>query len=74
MLHFHIFRLSQFKKFASKLIVWRFPTGFTLIEILVVVTLVGMLSAFVVNTAGGSQKRARDGVRKADFGQVSRAL
>ncbi|MEK7126589.1 MAG: prepilin-type N-terminal cleavage/methylation domain-containing protein, partial [Patescibacteria group bacterium] len=49
-------------------------SGFTLIEILVVVTIIGLLTLTAVVTYGAFLKQSRDAKRKADLGQVAAAL
>ncbi|MEK7495680.1 MAG: prepilin-type N-terminal cleavage/methylation domain-containing protein [Patescibacteria group bacterium] len=48
--------------------------GFTLIEILVVVTIIGLLTLTAVVTYGAFLKQSRDAKRKTDLGQVAAAL
>lgn len=48
--------------------------GFTLIEILVVVTIIGLLTLTAVVTYTAFLKQSRDAKRKADLSQVSAAL
>jgi len=48
--------------------------GFTLIELLTVVTIITILAGFGFASYGNSQKRARDGKRKADLEQIRSAL
>ncbi len=48
--------------------------GFTLIEILIVVALIGILSVFVVVASIKSTAKARDAIRKSDIGLVASAL
>ena len=48
--------------------------GFTLIELLVVIAIIGILAAFVIANLSGAQAKARDGSRKNDLNQLSRAL
>lgn len=48
--------------------------GFTLIEILVVVTIIGLLTLTAVVTYSAFLKQSRDAKRKADLGQVAAAL
>ena len=48
--------------------------GFTLIEILVVVTIIGLLTATAAVTYTAFLKQSRDAKRKTDLGQISAAL
>ena len=48
--------------------------GFTLVELIVVITIIGILAGFGFTNYNTSQKRARDGKRKADLEQVRSAL
>jgi prepilin-type N-terminal cleavage/methylation domain-containing protein len=48
--------------------------GFTLIEMLVVISLIGILAAIALVSFGGSQKQARDTIRKSDMKQYQNAL
>lgn len=48
--------------------------GFTLVELLVVVAIIGMLAAIVLVSLGPARQRARDARRQADIRQVSTAL
>jgi len=48
--------------------------GFTLIELLVVMAILGILSSIGFGQYQTSQKKARDAQRKADLGNLSRAL
>ena len=48
--------------------------GFTLIEILVVVTIIGLLTLTAVVTYGAFLKQSRSAKRKTDRGQVAAAL
>jgi len=48
--------------------------GFTLIELMVVVLIVGLLSGLVVVNVNNSRISSRDAKRKADMGTVSSAL
>lgn len=49
-------------------------SGFTLIEILVVVAIIGMLSIVVVISLNQARAKGRDAKRKSDMGQVQKAL
>lgn len=48
--------------------------GFTLIEILVVVTIIAIMTAVAVVSFSTFMKQSRDAKRKADLGQISAAL
>jgi len=49
-------------------------SGFTLIELMVVMVLLGMLSILALSMFQGSQKRTRDVRRKSDLVQMTKAL
>lgn len=48
--------------------------GFTLIEILVVIVIIGILAGFSLTAFSSSRKTARDARRKADLEQIRAAL
>ncbi|KKU98781.1 MAG: pilin domain-containing protein, general secretion pathway protein G [Candidatus Jorgensenbacteria bacterium GW2011_GWC1_48_8] len=48
--------------------------GFTLIEMLVVIAIIGLLSSVVIIGLGGSRSKARDARRIADIQQIQNAL
>lgn len=48
--------------------------GFTLVEMLVVIAIIGLLSSVVVVGLGGSRKKARDARRIADINSIRSAL
>ena len=48
--------------------------GFTLVELLIVITLMGLLAAFGTQTYLKSQQRSRDGRRQADLEAIRSAL
>jgi general secretion pathway protein G len=52
----------------------RKSNGFTLIEILVVTTIIVLLTAMAVVTYSALLKQSRDAKRKADLGQISAAV
>lgn len=41
--------------------------GFTIVELLIVIVVIGILAALVVTTFSGTQKKARDAERKSDI-------
>lgn len=57
------------KSFNKKLV-----KGFTLLELLIVIAVVGVMASFGVNTFRKSQSAARDANRKSDIGQFRTAL
>ena len=48
--------------------------GFTLIEIIIVITIIGVLAALISSNFLNSLKKGRDAKRKADLEQMTRAL
>lgn len=52
----------------------KFKTGFTVVEVLIVIGIIGILASLATVTYQGHQKRARDAVRKADVVQIAEAL
>lgn len=48
--------------------------GFTLVELLVVIVLIGILTAFITSNYIGVRQRARDAQRKSDLQQLRSAL
>ena len=48
--------------------------GFTLIELLIAISIIGILSSFLLANFVGARQRARDGVRKSDLRQIQAAL
>lgn len=48
--------------------------GFTLVEILVVISIIGLLAGLIFTTYGPAQKQGRDSQRKSDFNQYHIAL
>jgi len=48
----------------------RNQAGFTIVELLIVIVVIGILAALVLNTFNGIQARARDTERKTDVGAI----
>lgn len=59
------------KKFLPK---FSNSTGFTLVELLVVVAIIAVLSVIGITVFTGVQKQARDAKRKADIQSIQKAL
>lgn len=51
-----------------------YKKGFTLIELLIVISIIGILSSFLLANFIGVRQRARDGQRKSDVSQIQTAL
>ena len=49
-------------------------TGFTIVELLIVIVVIAILAAISVVAYTGIQQRARDNIRKADIEQIAKAL
>lgn len=58
----------------SKFKMQRYRNGFTLIELLVAISIIGILSSFLLANFVGVRQRVRDGVRKSDLRQIQSAL
>jgi prepilin-type N-terminal cleavage/methylation domain-containing protein len=58
----------------NKKTVSHLQTGFTFIEIMIVIAMIGLLSIFFINTQTNSAKKARDTQRKSDLRQYQNAL
>ncbi len=48
--------------------------GFTLVELLIVMGILGVLTALIVPNIASGRQRARDAVRKSDFANIRNAL
>jgi prepilin-type N-terminal cleavage/methylation domain-containing protein len=48
--------------------------GFTLVELLVVISIIGLLSSFAVVSLNSARAKARDALRKGDMAQIRTAL
>lgn len=48
--------------------------GFTIVELLIVIVVIGILAALVLNTFAGAQARARDTQRQTDVDSLSKQL
>ena len=62
---------SKFEVRNSKL---QFNNAFTLIELLIVISIIGILATVTLASYNSAQEKARDGIRKSDLAQMKRAL
>lgn len=51
-----------------------YTSGFTLVELLIVMAIIGVLATFFIGGYTGTQKKARDANRKSDLKQISNSL
>jgi type II secretion system protein G len=52
----------------------KFQRGFTLIELVVVIAIIGVLAGFLVSNFMNAREKARDSQRKSDVKQIQKAL
>jgi len=50
------------------------PSGFTLVELLITIAIIGLLASFVTVSLGGARSKARDTKRRSDLSQIGRLL
>lgn len=50
------------------------PTGFTIIELLIVIAIIGVLATMVIFSVRAAEERGRDAKRQADMAQLQKAL
>lgn len=63
-----MFHFSLLKKFLNK------SKGFTLIEIILVIAIIGITAAFLIGNYASAKQRARDSQRKSDLNLVQAAM
>src|SRR3972149_12315864 len=69
-----IIKLMPFHNWKLEIGNWKFQSAFTLIELLIVISIISILATLTLASYNGAQAKARDGVRKNDLAQVKRAL
>ena len=52
----------------------RLQKGFTIVELLIVIVIIGILALLVLNTFNGVQQKARDTERQTDATSISKQL
>lgn len=67
----HFFGFRNLKK---RICLFASGAGFTLIEILVAIAIIGVLASFTIANFAGSQQKVRDSQRKNDLNQIQTAL
>src|SRR5690606_24488036 len=63
----HMFNLKRGAYMLKK----TYQKGFTVVELLIVIVVIGILAALVLNTFAGIQQKARDTERKTDINAVA---
>lgn len=58
----------------SKKHIREYESGFTLVELLVVISIIGLLSSIVLTSVNSARVKARDAKRQADLNQIYLAL
>ncbi len=69
---FNLFKMRNFKKDGNNKT--KFLTGFTLVELLITISIIGILSAVVLTSMSGARNKAKDGRRISDIKQIQLAL
>lgn len=54
--------------------IYRKQTGFTIVELLIVIVIIGILAAITIVAYNGIQQRARDSARTSDISAIQKAL
>lgn len=72
---FSIFNFQSISNFKFQILnFWRRQTGFTLVELLVVIGIITLLMVAIFPNFTGARQRARDSTRKTDLKNVQTAL
>lgn len=58
----------------TKIIMWAKQKGFTIVELLIVIVVIGILAAITIVAFNGVQQRGRDAQRKSDVAAITKAL
>ena len=53
---------------------WAKQKGFTIVELLIVIVIIGILAAITIVAFNGTQQRGRDAQRKSDVAAITKAL